>query len=173
MKIANIKSMKTLALILVVSLLALSACGEVKDGKYAAIAKCLTSKGVKFYGAYWCPHCAEQKKIFGSDMRYINYIECDQNGPNSKRDECISAGVQAYPSWFFPGQDLSVGVQDPVELAHKANCEVGSVTPIDQGGANGNKQTSSPNATTGSNSSSGVPLETNSSLPVTAEVQPK
>lgn len=91
-------------------------------GKYAAIAQCLTQKGVKFYGAYWCPHCADQKKIFGSDMQYVAYVECDPNGKNAKPDECQKAGVEKYPTWFFPGQGIITGVQDPVDLAAKANC---------------------------------------------------
>ena len=28
-------------------------------------AKCLASKDVVVYGAYWCPHCQNQKKLFG------------------------------------------------------------------------------------------------------------
>jgi hypothetical protein len=121
-------------LILTVSLLVLSGCGEVKDGKYAEIAKCLTEKGVKFYGAYWCSHCAEQKKLFGDDMRYVNYVECDPRGQNPKRDECVAAGVQSYPTWFFPGQELDVGTKDPVEIAKKANCDVGDLEAAPVGG---------------------------------------
>ena len=30
-----------------------------------ALAQCLTAKGVKMYGAYWCSHCQNQKKAFG------------------------------------------------------------------------------------------------------------
>jgi len=91
-------------------------------GKYTEIAKCLTEKGVKFYGAYWCPHCADQKKIFGDDMKYINYVECDPKGENSKAEECKKVGVERYPTWFFPGQGLQTGVTDPKDLAIKANC---------------------------------------------------
>ena len=31
----------------------------------AALAKCLTSKDVKMYGTSWCPHCNNQKEMFG------------------------------------------------------------------------------------------------------------
>jgi len=163
----KIRNKTILALIFASFLLVLSACGEVQDGKYAAIAQCLTSKGVKFYGAYWCSHCAEQKKILGSDMRYINYVECDPGGQNSKRDECVAAGVQSYPSWFFPGQGLSVGVQDPVELAQKANCAVGDVAPIDNGSTTGTTQAPAPAPVSAKGAVSVVPL------PVTPEAQPK
>ena len=47
------------------------------DGKYDGFAKCLTEKGFKEYGAYWCPHCARQKELFGDDISNVNYFECE------------------------------------------------------------------------------------------------
>ncbi len=121
---------KTITAIIFVSLvisatLMFTSCQEkvVVDGKYAKLAQCLTEKGVKFYGAYWCGHCQSQKKAFGDDMRYVNYVECDPNGKDSKTQECIDAGVNSYPSWFFPGQGLEVGVMGMETLAQKANCQ--------------------------------------------------
>lgn len=120
---------KAITTIMIISLISASAllftaCQEkpATDGQYAALAQCLTEKGVKFYGAYWCPHCQDQKKAFGDDFRYITYVECDPNGKDSKSQECIDAGVNSYPSWFFPGQGLEVGVQKMETLAQKANC---------------------------------------------------
>ena len=105
------------------ALLLFAGCGEVKDGQYAEIAKCLTEKGVKFYGVYWCPHCSDQKKMFGDDLRYITYVECDPRGANADPAACKAAGVQRYPTWGFPGQENLVGPQEPADLAKKANCE--------------------------------------------------
>jgi len=31
---------------------------------YSEFAKCLTQKGAKMYGTFWCPHCQNQKKEF-------------------------------------------------------------------------------------------------------------
>ena len=36
-----------------------------KPGKYDAFAQCLKTQGVLFYGAFWCPHCQNQKALFG------------------------------------------------------------------------------------------------------------
>ena len=36
-----------------------------EPGKYDNFAKCLTDKGVVYYGAFWCPNCAQQEKNFG------------------------------------------------------------------------------------------------------------
>ncbi len=42
-----------------------------------ALAQCLATKGTKFYGAYWCPHCQNQKLAFGSRAtRELPYVEC-------------------------------------------------------------------------------------------------
>lgn len=107
------------------SLFVLAACqGEPQDGPYAQLAQCLTEKGVKFYGAFWCPNCADQKKLFGDDIRYISYVECDPRGDNAKPQECRDAGISRYPTWAFPGQDNVIGTTAPEILGKKANCEV-------------------------------------------------
>jgi len=36
--------------------------GNRMQHKHDAFARCLTDRGVKMYGAFWCPHCVEQKK---------------------------------------------------------------------------------------------------------------
>ena len=33
-------------------------------GNHDALAKCLTEKGVTFYGAFWCSHCKRQKESY-------------------------------------------------------------------------------------------------------------
>src|SRR2546430_1164979 len=40
-----------------------------------SFAQCLTSKGTKMYGAWWCPHCKDQKESFGFALQYVNYVE--------------------------------------------------------------------------------------------------
>ncbi len=40
-----------------------------EDPKVRALAEHLKDKGVLFYGASWCPHCQEQKRLFGSRRR--------------------------------------------------------------------------------------------------------
>jgi hypothetical protein len=105
------------------AILFLSACGEQQDGQYAEVAQCLAEKEVKFYGAYWCNHCTNQKKMFGNDFKYITSFECDPRGQNANPEACREAGVEAYPTWTFPGQENEVGVRSIEFLAQKANCE--------------------------------------------------
>lgn len=120
----KIYSASLLLIIGIVAVFAFTACkSEPVDGPYKEVAQCLTEKGVKFYGAYWCGHCADQKEMFGDDIRYIAYVECDQRGKDADPEACAEAGIQSYPSWFFPGQGVEVGTQPIEKLAKKANCE--------------------------------------------------
>lgn len=120
------KSLSVVAALLLTAIL-LSGCGEPAgpkpDGKYAEVAKCLTQKGVIMYGAYWCPHCANQKKIIGDDFQFIHYQECDDAGTGGNHKLCIEKGVTSYPTWIFPGQGNLVGEQQPATLAKLANCD--------------------------------------------------
>ncbi|HYD03118.1 MAG TPA: peptidylprolyl isomerase [Alphaproteobacteria bacterium] len=67
-------------------------------------AKCLTSKGAVFYGAYWCPHCENQKELFGDSIQHITYIECAvKDQPQVQTKECTDAEISGYPTWVING----------------------------------------------------------------------
>ncbi len=84
----------------------------------AGLAQCLSAKGVKFYGAFWCPHCTDQKKLFGTAAAAaLPYIECDPRGQNPNPRACIKAEVEAYPTWITPDGRQETGVQQLSELA--------------------------------------------------------
>ncbi|NET58333.1 MAG: vitamin K epoxide reductase family protein [Symploca sp. SIO2E6] len=77
----------------------------------------LTEIGAKKYGAYWCPHCHEQKQLFGKQaFSKINYIECDAKGKDAQPQVCKDAGVKSYPNWTINGE-LIEGVKTLDELA--------------------------------------------------------
>jgi uncharacterized membrane protein len=85
------------------------------------LAKHLTSIGAKMYGAYWCPHCHEQKEVFGKEAtKLLNYVECDPNGLNPHPDECKAQNVTGYPTWAIQGKTYS-GFQSLEELAKSSN----------------------------------------------------
>jgi hypothetical protein len=82
-----------------------------------ALAKHLTSIGAKKFSAFWCPHCYEQKQLFGKEaFAEINYIECDPNGENPQTKLCQDTGIQGFPTWQIKGQ-LYPGVQQLEKLA--------------------------------------------------------
>ncbi len=52
--------------------------------KQDAFARCLTARGVKMYGAWWCPHCVEQKEKFAASFEYAPYVECGIKGDTQR-----------------------------------------------------------------------------------------
>lgn len=83
-----------------------------------ALATHLKRVGAKMYGAFWCPHCHNQKQLFGKEaFQQINYIECDPKGKNPKPDLCQAANVQSFPTWEINGKSVS-GTQSLEELAN-------------------------------------------------------
>lgn len=81
-----------------------------------ALAKYLTEKGAKLYGAYWCPHCKDQKATFGDAFQYIDYYECDPKGEDARADQCIAAKIEGYPTWIINGKEVG-GAKSLSELA--------------------------------------------------------
>lgn len=71
--------------------------------KHDAFARCLTERGVKMYGAWWCPHCIEQKEAFGASFEYVPYVECGIKGDTHGQTQvCKDDNVKHYPTWQFP-----------------------------------------------------------------------
>lgn len=97
-----------------------AAPSSVEDG--SSLAKCLSDKGAKLYGAYWCSHCAAQKNLFSGSLKDLNYVECDAGGPGGNPQACIDAGIEAYPTWQMPGADPLVGTHSLDKLAAWSGC---------------------------------------------------
>ena len=111
------------------TVLILASCGTpVPTGKYSALAQCLIEKGVKVYGAFWCPNCAKQKELFGDARDLIPYVECDPRGENEQSALCLEKKIEKYPTWIFQDGSEEVGVTEPEEIAARAGCSV----PIDE-----------------------------------------
>ena len=68
--------------------------------KYDDFAKHLTTEGVKFYGAFWCPHCKAEKELFGTAVKYLPYVECSKPDRSSTQI-CIDEKIESYPTWTF------------------------------------------------------------------------
>ncbi len=81
------------------------------------LAQHLTDQGVLNYGAFWCPHCYEQKQLLGKEaFEKVTYIECDPAGKNPQTQACVDAGIQSFPTWKINGE-MMPGVKTPAELA--------------------------------------------------------
>ena len=68
---------------------------------YSEFAKCLTQKGAKMYGTFWCPHCQNQKKEFGDAWQYVTYTECSTPDGVGELEQCKNEGVTSYPTLVF------------------------------------------------------------------------
>lgn len=114
---------KTLITILLIfSLIFISACNSKPTGNLDDFAKCITEKGTIFYGAYWCPHCIKNKEMFGNSINYINYVECAIQGSNEQNPICVLEGVKGYPTWKFSDNSTHEGEITLQELSTKTGC---------------------------------------------------
>lgn len=89
-----------------------------------SFAKCLNSKGVRMYGAWWCPHCAEQKEAFGYAFQYVNYVECSPEGSRDTNQTCKQAGVKHFPTWQFADGSRTEGELPLSQLSQKTGCKL-------------------------------------------------
>ncbi len=82
-----------------------------------ALAEHLTKVGAKMYSAYWCPHCHEQKELFGKQANEkLIVIECAPDGYNSQAALCASKKIDGFPSWEIDGK-VDSGVKSLAKLA--------------------------------------------------------
>lgn len=106
-------------------------------GQYDTFAQCLKDKGAVFYGAFWCPHCQAQKKMFGSSVKLLPYVECSTPDANAQTQACIDKGVTSYPTWEFADGSRLTGEIPLTQLAEKTGCQLptDSVPVPDDAGA--------------------------------------
>jgi len=118
----------------VVALFVAIVANGVKSGApsvYDGFAQCLAEKGAKMYGTWWCPHCLNQKKLFGSAFEFVNYVECSPGGSKVISQECVDDGVvKGVPAWKFSDGTWASGEQSLESLADKTSC------PLLDSGAN-------------------------------------
>jgi len=94
------------------------------SSQYNNFAKCLTDKGVKFYGAFWCSHCNNQKTMLGTSMQYVDYIECSTPDGQGQTQVCLDANIDSYPTWEFSGGSRIKGEMALLQLSQKSGCSL-------------------------------------------------
>lgn len=83
-----------------------------------ALAKHLKQTGAKIYAAWWCPHCYEQKEMFGKEaFKENNYVECAPQGINPQPELCSKVGIKGFPTWEVKGKLTEGGVEKLEKLA--------------------------------------------------------
>jgi uncharacterized membrane protein len=103
-----------------------------ENPRLQALAEHLTARGAKFYGAFWCANCQEQKDLFGRSAERLPYVECNPNGrQGALAFDCVSANIVGYPTWVIRGRSF-VEVLTPEELAQRSGFDwKGFVEPAD------------------------------------------
>ncbi|HEY9642251.1 MAG TPA: vitamin K epoxide reductase family protein [Coleofasciculaceae cyanobacterium] len=81
------------------------------------LARHLTSVGAKVYTAYWCPHCHDQKQLFGQQAAaLLKIVECAPDGRNSQTALCQEKKIEGFPTWEIDGK-MTAGTQTLQQLA--------------------------------------------------------
>lgn len=91
-----------------------------KPGKLDSFAQCVNDSGAVFYGAFWCPHCQNQKSMFGKSAKLLPYVECSTPDGRNQLSVCKDAGVVSYPTWDFVVGSTTERVRSTIELSEIA-----------------------------------------------------
>lgn len=110
--------------VLVIAGLGASVFVKSAPSKLGPFAQCLKEKGATFYGAFWCPHCQAQKRMFGSAASELPYTECSTPNGQGQLQVCIDKGIQQYPTWEFADGSRLTGEVPLAQLAEKTGCEL-------------------------------------------------
>ncbi len=74
------------------------------DSFQTGLAVYMGERGAVMYGSFKCPHCNQQKQMFGEAFRYIQYVECNPKGDNANPSLCLAKGIMHYPTWEIDGR---------------------------------------------------------------------
>lgn len=97
----------------------------VSSERTMALSKDLQSLDARFYGAFWCSHCYDQKEAFGKKaFEKIPYIECSKDGLNQQSKLCKEKNVPGYPTWeisgkLYPGEQALEELEEIVQQSRK------------------------------------------------------
>ncbi len=108
--------------VVVVLFIAFGIWNRAQPGAYDAFAQCLADEGATFYGAFWCPHCQEQKELLGNSAKLLPYQECSTPDGRGQIALCNEAGIESYPTWHFADGSVQPGVVPLATLAEKTKC---------------------------------------------------
>ena len=100
-----------------------------EDPHLKALATHLHESGARFYGAYWCPACQEQKELFTASLDRLPYIECTPEGRGGPHAvDCLTRNIEQYPTWIIDGQ-RHTGVVSVERLGRLSNFDLDATDP--------------------------------------------
>lgn len=127
MKITQQKIFFGIVILLVMGAIIMAVTQEPRfevPGRYDELALCLKEKGAVFYGAFWCSHCNDQKKLFGSSAKMLPYVECSTANGQGQTQICKEKNIEGYPTWIFADGSILSGQLPLATLAEKTSCSL-------------------------------------------------
>jgi glutaredoxin len=97
---------------------------DAADKKLDTFAKCLTEKKATMYGVAWCPHCADQKDLFGPSFQYVTYVDCAIPGTKKETDQCKALNIKHTPTWIFADGTRLEGTIQLDKLSQQTGCKL-------------------------------------------------
>jgi len=82
-------------------------------------AQCLADRGAVLYTSMGCPHCQDQKDMFGDALQYIENVDCVTD-PNV----CSEKGIRVVPTWIINNERYE-GIQSFERLGELTGCKTG------------------------------------------------
>ncbi|MEK7541854.1 MAG: thioredoxin domain-containing protein [Patescibacteria group bacterium] len=95
---------------------------QSQPGALDLFAQCLKEKGAIFYEAFWCPHCQNQKAMFGKSAKLLPYVECSTPDGKSQLQICKDKNIEGYPTWEFTDGSRESGEVSLGRLSEKTGC---------------------------------------------------
>ncbi len=74
------------------------------------------------YGAWWCPHCQEQKALFGPSFKYVTEVECGAGKGQFNVAACPD--ITSTPLWKDKDGKEYKGRRELQELSEIFACEL-------------------------------------------------
>lgn len=108
--------------LLLLAIIGWAAYSNSQPGQLDTFAQCLKDKGATFYGAFWCPHCQTQKRMFGNSAKLLPYVECSTPDGQGQLQACTEKGIKSYPTWTFADGSTLAGEVGLSTLAQKTSC---------------------------------------------------
>lgn len=97
-----------------------------RPSRLDGLAQCLKDKNAVFYGAFWCPHCQNQKRLFGRSAKLLPYVECSTPDGRSQTAICVEKKIEGYPTWEFADGSKINGEATLAQLGEKTGCTIPS-----------------------------------------------
>jgi len=114
-----------LATVIIIGIIIYAIISEAKKpGEYDEFATCVNDSGATFFGAFWCPHCLEQKRDFGKSSKLLPYVECSKPNRQGQLQVCIDENIESYPTWEFSDGERITGLVPLEIIAEKTSCEL-------------------------------------------------